>query len=136
MLRSPVATLLCLLALLTACGPSAAEKEQVLKVVRMRAEALNARNVAQYMTVISPAYNDKGKDFARLRDSLETGFKVYDAVFYQADEQNVEFEGKKAKVNGTFRLKVVIRGKEMVLDGKEHLTLAKEAGVWKIIAGL
>lgn len=136
MLRQFAAFLLCSLALMTGCGPSAAEKEQVLRVVRTRAQALNARNPAQYLTIVSPAYNDKGKDLAKLRDRLEAGFKVYESVSYQADEQNVEIKGKRAVVNGTYRLKVVIRGREMVLDGKEHLTLSKEPDGWKIIAGL
>lgn len=137
MLRPLAALLLCIVvALMTACGPSHAEKEQILRVMQVRAQAMNARNINLYLTVISPAYSDKGKDRAQLKDGLEAGFKVYDSVYYQADEQKVKIKGKQAEVAGTYRMKVVIRGREMVLDGKEHLLLAKESDGWKIISGL
>lgn len=121
---------------MTSCGPSQAEKDQILRVMQLRAQAMNSRNINQYLTVISPAYSDRGKDLAQLRDGLEAGFKIYDSVYYQADEQKITIKGKQAEVTGTYRMKVVIRGKEMVLDGKEHLVLAKESDGWKIISGL
>ena len=137
MLRTLAAFMLCAaVLLLTACGPSQAEKEQIQRVMQVRAQAMNARNINQYMTVISPAYSDRGKDLAQLKDGLETGFKVYDSLSYQANEQKITIKGKQAEVKGSYRMKVVIRGKEMVLDGKEHLLLSKEADGWKIIAGL
>jgi len=118
------------------CGSHQAEKEDLLRVVQIRSQALNSRNMGLYLGVISPAYSDKGKDLVLLRDGLEAGFKVYDHVSYQADEQKVTINGKRAEVAGRYRMKVVIRGHEMVLDGTERLTLAKEADGWKIIAGL
>ena len=137
MLRQLAAFMLCAaVALMTACGPSQAEKEQIQRVMQTRAQALNTRSINLYLTVISPAYSDKGKDRVQLQDGLEAGFKIYDSVVYRADEQNVKIKGKQAEVTGTYRMKVVIRGKEMVLDGKEHLLLTKEADGWKIIAGL
>ena len=137
MLRLLSATLLCVaVALMTACGPSQVEKEAVLRVLQMREQAMNTRNINLYLMIISPAYSDKGKDRAQLQDGLEAGFKIYDSVRYQAGEQKLQIKGKQAEVTGTYRMKVVIRGKEMVLDGKEHLVLAKEPDGWKIIAGL
>ena len=137
MLRPFVITLLsAVVATMTACGPSQAEKNSVLRVMQMRAQAMNSRNVNLYLTVISPAYSDKGIDRTRLQDGLEAGFKVYDNVYYQPGEQKVQIKGKQAEVTGTYRMKVVIRGKEMVLDGKEHLLLTKEPDGWKIVAGL
>jgi len=121
---------------MTACGPSQVEKEAVLRVLQMREQAMNTRNIKLYLMIISPAYSDKGKDRAQLQDGLEAGFKIYDSVRYQAGEQKLQIKGKQAEVTGTYRMKVVIRGKEMVLDGKEHLVLAKEPDGWKIIAGL
>lgn len=130
------AFLLLLAALLTGCGPSQAEKELVMQTVRTREQALNMRNLGLYLKVISTAYSDKGKGFDQVRDGLEAGFKVYEQVSYQSDDRKVRISGKRAEVAGTYRMKVVIRGHEMVLDGKEHLTLAREPDGWKIIAGL
>lgn len=136
MLRPLTTVLLFAVVALTSCGPSQADKEQILRVMQVRSQAMNARSINQYLTVISPAYGDRGKDLAQLRDGLEAGFKIYDSVYYQADEQKITIKGKQAEVAGTYRMKVVIRGKEMLLDGKEHLVLTKEADGWKIISGL
>lgn len=136
-MKRPVAVILfCLFLGLTGCGPSQVEKDQVLQVLQLRAQALNSRNLKLYLKVVSPDYNDRGKHFQELRDSLNAGFKVYDSVSYRSEAQQVKIDGKQAEVTGKYRLKVVIRGKEMVLDGKEHLKLVKGADGWKITAGL
>lgn len=135
MLRT-VAYLLFYASLLAGCGASQAEKDLVTQTVRTRAKALNTRNLELYLKVISADYSDKGKGFGQLRDSLEAGFKVYEQVSYQADDQKVRISGKRAEVAGTYRMKVLIRGHEMALDGKEHLILAREPDGWKIISGL
>lgn len=136
-MKRPVAVILfCLFLGLTGCGPSQVEKDQVLQVLQLRAQALNFRNLKLYLKVVSPDYNDRGKHFQELRDSLNAGFKIYDSVSYRSEAQQVKIDGKQAEVTGKYRLKVVIRGKEMVLDGKEHLKLVKGADGWKITAGL
>jgi len=121
---------------MAACAPSQTDKAQILLVMQARSQAINTRNINLYRTIISPAYSDKGKNRVQLQDGLEAGFKNYDSVFYQADEQKIAVKGKQAEVTGSYRMKIVIRGKEMVLDGKEHLILAKEHDGWKIVAGL
>ena len=137
MARTLGAALLCVVvALITACSPSQAERAQILLVMQARSQAINTRNINLYRTIISPAYSDKGKNRVQLQDGLEAGFKIYDSVYYQADEQKIAVKGKQAEVTGSYRMKIVIRGKEMVLDGKEHLILAKEHDGWKIVAGL
>ncbi len=123
-------------ALVTACSPSQGERGQILLVMQARSQAINTRNIDLYRTIISPAYSDKGKNRVQLQDGLEAGFKIYDSVYYQADEQKIAIKGKQAEVAGSYRMKIVIHGKEMVLDGKEHLILAKEHDGWKIVAGL
>lgn len=136
-MKRPVAVILfCLFLGLTGCGPSRAEKDQVLQVLQLRAQALNSRDLKLYLKVVSPDYSDRGKHFQELRDSLNAGFKIYDSVSYRSEAQQVKIDGKQAEVTGKYRLKVVIRGKEMVLDGKEHLKLVKGADGWKITAGL
>ena len=102
----------------------------------VRSQALNRRNLPLYLTTISARYNDRGRDYAALRDSLEASFKIFESVSYQAGVQKVAISDNKAEVSGEYRMRVVIRGKEMSLDGREHIWLAREAGGWKIIAGL
>lgn len=123
-------------AIAAACADTATEQDKVRQLLMVRSQALNNRNLQLYLTTISAQYSDHGRDFAAMRDSLEASFKVFERVSYQAGEQKVEIQGPKAEVSGEYRMKVVIRGREMSLDGKEHIRLAKEAGGWKIIAGL
>jgi hypothetical protein len=125
-----------LVAIVAACGTPQADKQQILNVMQLRAQAMNARNINQYKAVISQDYSDKGKDRLQVLAGLEKGFTVYESIYYQADEQKVAVSGKQAEVTGAYRMKVVIRGREMVLNGKERLVLVKGPEGWKIIAGL
>jgi hypothetical protein len=135
MLRQ-VAFILLTALLLAGCGPSQAEKDLLMQAVRTRAQALNARDLGLYVNVISPSYSDKRKGFAQVREGLEAAFKLYEQVSFEEDDQKVHYSGQQAEVSGTYRMKVVIRGHEMVLDGKEHLVFTREPDGWKIIAGL
>jgi hypothetical protein len=69
--------------LLAGCGPSQAEKDLLMQTVRTRAQALNTRNLDMYLSTISPAYSDKGKGLAQVRERLEAGFKIYEQVSFQ-----------------------------------------------------
>ncbi|HEY3307483.1 MAG TPA: nuclear transport factor 2 family protein [Desulfuromonadaceae bacterium] len=124
------------LAIPAGCGPSRVDERNVLQVLQSRVSALNQRNINLYMPLISANYHDKGKDLAQLKNALAAGFKIYEKIEYRPNEQNISIRGLKADVNGSYRMKVVIRGHEMVLDGKEHLELVKEPSGWKITAGL
>lgn len=108
----------------------------MLHVLQVRGQALDECDLSLYLSIISPAYQDKDKDFAALAAGVEESFKKRGAVAYQAGHRTVTISGKRAEVTGTYRMKVMVAGRELVLDGKEHITLSREAGTWKIIAGL
>lgn len=112
------------------------EKEEVLHVLQVRGQALNERDLPLYLSIISPGYRDKDKDFAALAAGVEESFKKRGSVAYQAGHRTVTISGKQAEVTGTYRMKVMVEGREVVLDGKEHITLSREGETWKIIAGL
>lgn len=118
------------------CGSSKVEENMVQQVLQARAKALNEHDMNLYFTLISAAYNDKGKDLAQLKEGLENGFKTYEKINYQTNERKIRIRDKKAEVSGSYRMRVVIRGNELVLDGKERLLLVKEPAGWKITAGL
>ncbi|MBT1072638.1 DUF4440 domain-containing protein [Geobacter chapellei] len=106
-----------------------------MQVLQVRSQALNGRDLPLYLSVVSPAYRDKGKDIAALTAGVAAGFKSR-TVAYQAGHRTVSVSGNRAEVKGTYRMKVTVGGREMVLDGEETIILSREAGVWKIIAGL
>lgn len=119
-----------------ACSTSQSDRLAVMEILNIRTKALNTRDMALYSSILSPEYSYKGKDFRRLKDSLVNNFQICESLSFQPGEQTISFHGKYAEAVGAYRMKVLIRGKETVLDGEEHLKLAKESEGWKIIAGL
>lgn len=122
--------------LLTAGCSSGREQQEIRKTLAVRAAALNSRNIQQYLTTVSPRYADKGKDLPRLRESLEKNFSDYEQLSYEAETPSITVSGNSAGAVGGYRMKVRVRGREMTLNGTEHLRLVKEPDGWKIIAGI
>lgn len=129
-----VALFLCL-ASCAAPGQNKDEKE-IQAVIASRAAALNARDTARYLTVISQRYNDKGKDFTRLKESITTNFRDTALISYQADPLTVTVNGATAEAHGSYRMRVKAGSRDISLNGTEHLKLVKEPDGWKIIAGI
>lgn len=128
--------LLTALLLAPGCSTPDRERQEIRKTLVTRAEALNSRNMPQYLSVVSPHYSDKGKDFAQLRESLEKNFRDFEQISYEPGSPSITVDGATAGTTGSYRMKVRVRGKELELNGTEHLRLAKEPEGWKIIAGI
>ena len=128
--------LLVALLLASGCSRSDRERSEILQILTTRANALNSRNMSQYISVVSPHYNDKGKNFAQLKGSLEKNFRDFEQLSYEADTPTVTVAGNSAESVGSYHMKVRVRGKEMALNGTERLRLIKEPEGWKIIAGI
>jgi ketosteroid isomerase-like protein len=110
--------------------------KEIHTVIASRAAALNARDTVRYLAAISQRYNDKGKDFARLRESITTNFRDTALIAYQADPLTVTVTGATAEAHGSYRMRVKTGSREISLNGTEHLKLVKEPDGWKIIAGI
>jgi hypothetical protein len=129
---------ICCAALLFTAGCNGPDRKntEVITVITTRAAALNSRDLPRYLSVVSLQYNDKGKSFARLKESLEKNFRDFEELSYEADPPNITIDGTRAEAVSNYRMKVRVRGREIALNGIEHLRLAKEPGGWKIIAGI
>jgi hypothetical protein len=112
------------------------ERGEIIKVLEIRGAALNTKNLPRYVAVISHSYNDKGKDFTRLTEELKNNFAKFDRIAYEADTPSITVNGATADAAATYRMKVVVQGKELSLKGTERLRLAREPEGWKIIAGI
>jgi hypothetical protein len=121
---------------IVSCSKSDQAKTEILTVITTRSTALNTRDLPQYISVLSQQYNDKGKDFTRLKESLEHNFRDFENIFYEADPPGITINGSQAEAISSYRMKVRVRGKDLALNGSEHLRLTKEPGGWKIIAGI
>jgi hypothetical protein len=118
------------------CGGSERERGNILQILATRAGSLNSRDMSQYLSVVSTRYSDKGKDFARLRADLEKNFREFEQITYESERPSVTVEGDRAGAVGSYRMKVRVRGREMSLNGTEHIRLVKEPEGWKIVAGI
>lgn len=129
--------ILCVALLLASgCSRSGRERSEILQAITTRANALNSRDMSRYISVVSPHYLDKGKNFVQLKGSLEDNFRDFEQISYEAGTQTITIAGNSAESVGSYRMKVRMRGKEMTLNGTEHLRLVKEPEGWKIIAGI
>ena len=125
-----------LLVSVSGCSSSGREQSRILQTLATRASALNTRNMSQYLTVVSTQYSDKGKSFVQLRESLEKNFRDFEQIAYEQGTPTITVDGSTAGAVCSYRMKVRVRGKEMTLNGTEHLRLVKELEGWKIIAGI
>ena len=133
----PLAAILMTASLLSgACSTPQSDRQAVMEILNIRTKALNTRDIALYTSILSAEYSYKGRNFPRLKDSLINNFQTCESLSYQPGEQTISLHGKYAETVGAYRMKILIRGKETVLNGEEHLKLAKESEGWKIIAGL
>lgn len=120
----------------SASGTSDRERGEILKVLATRSAALNAKDLPRYVSVISPHYNDKGRNFTQLLDSLKRNFSEFEQISYQTDAPSITINGARADAATGYRMKIRVGEKELSLKGTEHLKLAKEPEGWKIIAGI
>lgn len=128
--------LLVALLLATGCTRPDRNRNEILQTLATRTNALNSRNISRYVSVVSLQYNDKGKNFAQLKAGLEKNFREFEQISYETDKPSITSDGTSAESVSSYRMKVKVRGKELTLNGTEHLRLAKEPDGWKIIAGI
>lgn len=122
-----------LLLLLTACGT---DRRAVEEVMAQREKALATADIALYTSLLSPAYSDRGKDFAAKRAELEQTMKGFGPVSYRSQGRTVTVSADTATATGRYTMKVWFRGRPLELAGEETIRLRREAGTWKIIGGL
>jgi hypothetical protein len=129
-------TLFLILLAVSGCSNSSRETREILQILSARKDALNARDLERYLAGISRHYNDRNKNFAQLAESQKNNFKTFEQVLYEADTPSIVVSGNSAVSTGSYRMKVIVQGKEVTFKGTEHLKLVKEPEGWKIIAGI
>lgn len=128
--------LLATLLLASGCSTTDSSRNEISRILAIRSNALNSKDISTYLSVISPQYNDKGKNFSLLKESLNKNFRDFEHVAYEAEAPAITITGNSAGSSCDYRLKVTVHGREISLKGTEHLKLAKEHEGWKIIAGI
>ncbi|HEY6007645.1 MAG TPA: nuclear transport factor 2 family protein [Geobacteraceae bacterium] len=118
------------------CTAAPADRKAVETVAVKRQQALSNKDLPLYLSLISPAYNDKGKDYAAKTRELAASFRSFERLDYRSLDRKIEVSGRLATISGTYRITIVRKGKELNLEGVERIRLAKEADGWKIVGGL
>lgn len=118
------------------CSPSGSEKRAIETVAEKRVKALNSMDLNLYLSVLSRAYSDKGKDYKEISADLERNFRTLDRIDYRQSDRRIAAKGDTATVSAAYELRINMKGNPIELSGKENLRLKKEAGAWKIVGGL
>lgn len=124
-----------LLLVLLGCSDTA-DRKALESVAVKRQQALTTKDLGLYISLISPAYQDKGKDFTAKRQELAATLKAFDRIDYRSYDRRIEIRGETATIAGSYGLKVTTQGKSLELTGKEELHLQKGPDGWKIVGGL
>lgn len=130
----PVLLLIALL--LAACSNSTADRQAVERVVELRAQALATRDITLLVSLISTAYYHDGKDYAAKWRDLAGLFATVERFDYRPERVEITVNGDQATVRSSYELRLVKGGKSYRFNGEEVLQLAREEGVWRIVAGL
>jgi hypothetical protein len=120
---------------------SSPEKALIGEIMKKRMDALNKKNLDQYLGVISRDYFDSQKqsNFEDIAAKIRHYFEAYESITFTIERLEISLSGKKkASVDESFHMTVVANG-QTILDqsGRELIGLVKEAGTtWKIYSGL
>jgi hypothetical protein len=125
---------LLLVLLLQACASS--EKEKIERLLVLRAEAFQQKNLVLYLSCISKDYQDREENFENLKNRISGYFETFDRIDYIAWNQSIQIEGRNATALQQYRIEVEKKGKKNQHVGREMIHLQKEGGEWKIISGL
>lgn len=125
-----------LLVLVCGCNASQAERSAVAAVAAARCQALTSHDLPGYLTLVSPAYSDKGLDYSAKVRQLASTFQGFPRINFRIDQQKITISGNAALIEETYTLRTTVKGEEMTLRGEETLRLRKEPGGWKIVGGL
>lgn len=112
------------------------DRRAVEEVLARRASALNHRDLPLYLSIISPTYHDKEKDFTAQKRVLESNFRSFSTISYRSWDRTVTISGDQATASARYDLRVFVRGTPLTLSGREEIHFTREAGGWKISSGL
>ena len=112
------------------------DEEKIYHVLDRRQEALQHRDLPQYLSCISKAYQNNEEDSPQLAKRMAGYFKTFDRITYSSWDRSVQINGETATVTQQVHFEVEKEGKKKSFFGKERLFFKKEGRGWKIIKGL
>ena len=130
------AALLLSIAVLAACSrPSHdADTQAIQKVLDLRVQAINGKNLDLYASLIAADYHSAGVDRAQIVQSMARYFERFDQIRLESSVREIEHRRGRARVSQNLELKV--SGLAQPMQDAETLVLEKIDGEWVITGGL
>jgi len=134
MLRSRLAALLFILLAASCGGQGDKEIDQVLDT---RTKAFETKDLALYMTLISPDYKQEKKGKTIGLEEVEKNFRInvelFDKLAVRNADRTISSDGKKAHVVQKTYVDASIEGSKSKFRIIEKISLAKVNGKWLIV---
>jgi outer membrane lipoprotein-sorting protein len=134
MLRSRLAALLFILLAVSCGGQGDKEIDQVLDT---RTKAFETKDLALYMTLISPDYRQEKKGKIIGLEEVEKNFRInvelFDKLAVRNADRTISSDGKKANVVQKTYVDASIEGSKSKFRIIEKISLAKINGKWLIV---
>lgn len=134
MLRSRFAALLFIVLIASCGGQGDKEIDQVLDT---RTKAFETKDLALYMTLISPDYKQEKKGKTVGLEEVEKNFRInvelFDKLAVRNADRTISSDGKKAHVVQKTYVDASIEGSKSKFRIIEKISLAKVNGKWLIV---
>lgn len=131
-----VLTSLSFLLILSCSTHTAPETAEIQTLLRIRLQALSARDISPFETIISTSYADKGMGREMKLADIAASFKRWDTITMLTEPPDIRITGNTATSITRYRLRVKKGEKMLELEGEETIRYAREGDTWKIISGL
>lgn len=112
------------------------EEEKIKEVLQKRIQALKNKDLELFKSLIDPAYDFKGKNFAEVISEMGKNFKDYERIELILDEPKFSFSRDCVEIVEGFQLKAIYQGKPLEFNDIEKLEMRKTDQGWKISKGL
>jgi len=112
------------------------DEASVKRVLEARRLGLEKKDIALYMSSISPQYGREKGAVERLRRQAIQTMRGCDSIQMRIEDRRILISGGRAEALQAYEIRIQ-RGEQLrVMKGQERISLEKEAVGWKITSGL
>lgn len=129
--------ILCLAGILWRWNVSGAQKTQIRQVLLNRAQALEQKNLALYLSCFSPNYQSGARTYQQLRTDAEKWFAQFAVIRASFEVINIDIQGETAVVEDTYAFSLTNgSGETLPIGNRELLQFQRTNKEWKITSSL
>ena len=110
------------------------ERNEVRKVMEMRQQAIQTKDIELYKQAILPAYSDAGIKLDGIIEAMQENFNRYEHIEFTFQRSTVDMDMNSARMVGQISYKGT--GMEKPVYDQERTIFRRVNGEWKISAGI